>query len=284
MEGTALPETARDPAAPATRGTGPPPVISIEHCTKRFETAGVTAFEDMNLQVADCEALVIVGPSGCGKTTLLRCIHGLTPVSEGEIRLRDQVVKGPDKRMAMVFQRFGLFPWLTVEDNIAYGLKVSGVGKKERLERARRYVSMVGLEGFEKSYPYQLSGGMQQRVGLARALTMEPDVLLMDEPFASVDAQTRELLQEQLLGIWEQEKRTMVFITHSIEEAILMGDRVAVLSTRPGRVKEVIEIPFGHPRKTTEIFSDPRFGDLRNEIWKKLRADAKAELTQTRTE
>jgi NitT/TauT family transport system ATP-binding protein len=263
---------------------GPPVKISIRDCTKAFDRAGVVAFERMTLDVYEREALCIVGPSGCGKTTLLRCIHGLTPLTAGTIRIDDREVRGPDSRMAMVFQQFGLFPWMTVLDNIAYGLKVAGVGRRERHERAGRYCTMVGLEGFEKSYPYQLSGGMQQRVGLARALTMEPDVLLMDEPFASVDAQTRELLQEQLLAIWEQQRRTMVFITHSIEEAVLMGDRVAVLSTRPGRVKEVIAIPFGHPRKIAEIFQDPRFGELRNEIWMKLKADAKAELTQPRPE
>jgi NitT/TauT family transport system ATP-binding protein len=178
----------------------------------------------------------------------------------------------------MVFQHFGLFPWMTVENNVAYGMKVGGVNKDERLERALRYIKLVGLTGFEKKYPYQLSGGMQQRVGLARAMTMEPEVLLMDEPFASVDAQTREILQEQLLSIWETERRTMIFITHSIEEAILMGDRVAVLSTRPGRVKRIIDIPFGHPRNVSETFADVRFGKLRNTVWQELRAEASAEL------
>jgi NitT/TauT family transport system ATP-binding protein len=268
----------------ATPPPGPPVKISIRDSTKVFEQAKVVAFEHLSLDVYEQEALCIVGPSGCGKTTLLRCIHGLTPLSAGEILVGDRQVRGPDSHIAMVFQQFGLFPWMNVIDNIAYGLKVAGVRKAERVERARRYCTMVGLEGFEKSYPYQLSGGMQQRVGLARALTMEADVLLMDEPFASVDAQTRELLQEQLLAIWEQHPQTMVFITHSIEEAVLMGDRVAVLSTRPGRVKEVIDIPFGHPRKIADIFQDPRFGELRNEIWTKLKAEAKAELTHTRSE
>jgi NitT/TauT family transport system ATP-binding protein len=159
-------------------------------------------------------------------------------------------------------------------------LKVQGVRKSQRLELAARYIELVGLVGFEKKFPYQLSGGMQQRVGLARALTLEPDVLLMDEPFASVDAQTRVLLQEQLLSIWEQHRRAMVFITHSIEEAILMGDRIAVLSTRPGRVKEIVDVPFGHPRDFGALFEDPRFGELRNRVWTNLRHDATAELTQ----
>jgi len=253
-------------------------MISIEDGRKVFGEGDVVAFDDFSLEVYEREALCIVGPSGCGKTTLLRCIDGLIPLTSGEIRLRDEVVARPHPSVALVFQHFGLFPWMTVEDNIAYGLRVQGVKKAARLERASTYIEMVGLQGFERKFPYQLSGGMQQRVGLARALTMEPDVLLMDEPFASVDAQTREVLQEQLLQIWETQRRTMIFITHSIEEAILMGDRVAVLSTRPGRVREIVDIPFGHPRKIGDIFEDPRFGELRNRIWRELRADASAEL------
>jgi len=253
-------------------------VISIDGASKVFSDGEVVAFEDFNLDVFEHEALCIVGPSGCGKTTLLRCIDGLIPLTTGQVRIRDEVVSSAHPSVAMVFQHFGLFPWMTVENNVAYGLKVAGVKKEERLERALRYIKLVDLVGFEKKYPYQLSGGMQQRVGLARALTMEPEVLLMDEPFASVDAQTREILQEQLLSIWETERRTMIFITHSIEEAILMGDRVAVLSTRPGRVKRIIDIPFGHPRNVSEIFADPRFGKLRNAVWEELRAEASAEL------
>ena len=255
-------------------------MISIEGGTKVFGQ-DVVAFDAFDLEIHEREALCIVGPSGCGKTTLLRCIDGLIPLTRGTIRIRDEVVKKPHPSVALVFQHFGLFPWMTVEDNVSYGLRVTGVKKEERSERGHRYIEMVGLNGFEKKYPYQLSGGMQQRVGLARALTMEPEVLLMDEPFASVDAQTREILQEQLLQIWETNRRTMVFITHSIEEAILMGDRVAVLSTRPGRVKEIIPIPFGHPRRIAEIFEDPRFGELRNQIWGQLRAEAAAELRHT---
>ena len=254
-------------------------VISIEQCSKVFE-GDVVAFEDMTLDVYEHEALCIVGPSGCGKTTLLRCIDGLIPLTSGRIKVRGEVVTGAHPKVAMVFQHFGLFPWMTVESNVAYGLKVQGVRKSDRMDLAARYIELVGLDGFEKKYPYQLSGGMQQRVGLARALTLEPDVLLMDEPFASVDAQTRVLLQEQLLSIWEKHRRAMVFITHSIEEAILMGDRIAVLSTRPGRVKEMIDVPFGHPRDFGAMFEDPRFGELRNRVWTNLKHDADAELRQ----
>jgi NitT/TauT family transport system ATP-binding protein len=265
-------------AAEARSSTASDVVISIQEASKAFSDGEVVAFEDFNLDVFEHEALCIVGPSGCGKTTLLRCIDGLIPLTAGQVRIRDEVVTGAHPNVAMVFQHFGLFPWMTVENNVAYGLKVGGVKKEERLERALRYIELVDLTGFEKKYPYQLSGGMQQRVGLARALTMEPEVLLMDEPFASVDAQTREILQEQLLTIWETQRRTMIFITHSIEESILMGDRVAVLSTRPGRVKRIIDIPFGHPRNVSEIFADPRFGKLRNTVWTELRAEASAEL------
>ena len=259
----------------------PKTIISIRNGKKTFGDAGVTAFEDMNLDVYQDETLCLVGPSGCGKTTLLRAIDGLIPLTEGEVRLRDELITGPHHSVAMVFQHFGLFPWMTVQDNIAYGLKVQRVKKSERLARAAKYIEMVGLDGFQKRYPYQLSGGMQQRAGLARALTLEPEVLLMDEPFASVDAQTRELLQEQLLAIWATEKRTMIFITHSIEEAILMGDRVAILSTRPGRVKNIIDVPFENPRDITKMFEDPRFPELRNAVWRQLRDDATAELSHT---
>ena len=253
-------------------------IISIEKATKTF--GEIVAFAELDLDVVEREALCIVGPSGCGKTTLLRCIHGLANLTSGTVSIRGQLVVEPLPEVAMVFQHFGLFPWMTVAENVAYGLKVRGVPKSQRLERAKTYIEMVGITGFEESYPYQLSGGMQQRVGLARALTTEPHVLLMDEPFASVDAQTREILQEQLLGIWEAERRTMVFITHSIEEAILMGDRVAVFSARPGRIKEVFEVPFGHPRNISDLITDPRFGDLRNRVWEELRLDAAAGLTR----
>jgi len=266
----------------ASRGRRPP-MISVRKATKVFAN-DVVAFEDLSLEVAHEEILCIVGPSGCGKTTLLRCIGGLTSLTGGSIQIGGDEVDRPPRNVAIVFQHFGLFPWMTVEANVAYGLKVGGVKRQERLERARRYIELVGLEGFEDRYPYQLSGGMQQRVGLARALAVEPEVLLMDEPFASVDAQTRELLQEQLLQIWETHRRTMVFVTHSIEEAILMGDRVAVLSTRPGQVKEIIEIPFGRPRKISAVFQDPRFGSLRNHVWQTLRAYASAELARTESE
>ena len=201
--------------------------IRIDALVKRYGTLEV--FRDISLDVGDREIVAIVGPSGCGKTTLLRCIDGLIPVDGGEVRVEGQRVTEPAAGMAMVFQHFGLFPWKTVYDNVAYGLRMAGVARAEIERRVPYFITMVGLAGFEKAYPYQMSGGMQQRCGLARALAIEPHVLLMDEPFAAVDAQTREILQFELLRIWEERPTTMVFVTHSIEEAVLMGDRVVVL-------------------------------------------------------
>jgi NitT/TauT family transport system ATP-binding protein len=172
----------------------------------------------------------------------------------------------------MVFQHFGLLPWKTVYDNAAFGLKVAGISRAEVKDRVAHYLSLVGLSGFEQHYPYQLSGGMQQRVGLVRALAMNPSVLLMDEPFAALDAQTREVLQEELLALMQRpdERKTMVFITHSIDEAILLGDRIAVMTARPGRIKEVLELPFGRPRDVEAVRADPRFAELRAHIWRQL--------------
>jgi NitT/TauT family transport system ATP-binding protein len=250
-----------------------PPKILIERATKTFLDGAVVAFAQLTLAVRPNEVLCIVGPSGCGKTTLLRCIDGLLPLTEGRILIDGKEVHSPPEQVAMVFQHFGLFPWKTVYENVAYGLKLRGASRAE-LAAVRDYIRLVGLEGTEKRYPYQLSGGMQQRVGLARALAVRPAILLMDEPFASVDAQTRELLQEELLRIWERERQTMVFITHSIDEAILLGDRVVVLTARPGRVKEILEIPFPRPRRPDEVRLLPAFAELRNHIWEQLKYQA----------
>lgn len=231
-------------------------------------------FRGIDLAVGDREIVAIVGPSGCGKTTLLRCIDGLLPVDAGEVRVDGVPVKGPIANMAMVFQHFGLFPWKTVYDNVAYGLRLAGIGKAEIARRVPAFINLVGLTGFEKAYPYQISGGMQQRCGLARALAIEPSVLLMDEPFAAVDAQTREILQFELLRIWQSRPTSMVFVTHSIEEAVLMGDRVLVLKGRPSSIHEVIEIDLPRPR-TRDTLRQARFAELRERVWGTLMSEAR---------
>jgi NitT/TauT family transport system ATP-binding protein len=256
-------------------GASPPAdaAIRADGATKTFLAGAVTAFQGLDLAVRNQEILCIVGPSGCGKTTLLRAIAGLTSLSSGTIEVHGASVQGPPEGVAIVFQHFGLLPWKTVYENAAFGLKMRGGGKAEITERVRHYLDIVGLVGFEKAYPYQLSGGMQQRVGLVRALAMNPSILLMDEPFAALDAQTREILQEELINLMERpsERKTMVFITHSIDEAIVMGDRIAVMSARPGRIAEVIEVPFTWPRDVDAIRSDPAFAELRLHLWHQLR-------------
>jgi NitT/TauT family transport system ATP-binding protein len=232
-------------------------------------------FRDVNLDAGSTEVVAIVGPSGCGKTTLLRCIDGLIPASAGIITIEGETVDQPLPGVAMVFQHFGLFPWKTVFANVAYGLRLAGVAKAEIAERVPKFIKLVGLAGFEQAYPYQLSGGMQQRCGLARALAIEPRVLLMDEPFAAVDAQTREILQFELLRIWQMRPTTMIFVTHSIEEAVLMGDRVVVLKGRPASVHETVAVDLPHPR-SRETLALPRFAALREHVWTTLMDEARA--------
>jgi NitT/TauT family transport system ATP-binding protein len=247
--------------------------IVAEGASKLFLDGAVVAFHQLALQVRRDEIMCVVGPSGCGKTTFLRCIAGLTDLSSGKLLAHGAPVGGrPPDGVAMVFQHFGLLPWKTVYDNAAFGLAMAGAPRAEIKERVAHYLDLVGLTGFETHYPYQLSGGMQQRVGLVRALAMNPSILLMDEPFAALDAQTREILQEELLQLMERpdERKTMVFITHSIDEAILLGDRIAVMSARPGRIKEVLDMPFGWPREPDAVRSDPRFTELRLHIWHEL--------------
>jgi NitT/TauT family transport system ATP-binding protein len=231
-------------------------------------------FRDVDLEVGSREVVALVGASGCGKTTLLRCIDGLLPIRDGDILIEGARVTEPRAGVAMVFQHFGLFPWKTVFDNVAYGLRLAGAGKAEIAEKVPYFTNLVGLKGFEKVYPYQMSGGMQQRCGLARALAVEPKVLLMDEPFAAVDAQTREILQLELLSIWEMRPTTMLFVTHSIEEAVLMGDRVVVLKGRPSTIHEIIEVDLPHPR-TRETLTLPRFAELREIVWNTLKDEAR---------
>ncbi len=230
-------------------------MLTISGVSRFFEseTGTVEALRDINLDVFDKEFMCFIGPSGCGKTTLLRIVAGLDQPTSGEVLLDGKVIKSPDPERGMVFQEYSLFPWRTIIDNVAFGLEIKGVPKKERYEIARKYLKMVGLEAFEQSYSYELSGGMRQRVAIVRALANDPKVLLMDEPFGSVDAQTRNLLQGELLRIWGEERKTVLFITHSIDEAVYLADRVVVLSARPGQIREILEIDLERPRQRTSV-------------------------------
>ncbi|WP_298668610.1 ABC transporter ATP-binding protein [uncultured Methanofollis sp.] len=230
--------------------------LSIEHVSKVFTNEmgeEVTALGDISLDVKEGEFICILGPSGCGKTTLLRIIAGLDHPTGGRAAINEKEITGPTPEMAMIFQEYSLYPWRTVLDNIAFGLEVQGVGKEERYGRARKYLTLVGLEDFENSHPYELSGGMRQRVAVARALCVEPQVLLMDEPFGALDAQTRNTMQKELLEIWKKTKKTVIFVTHSVDEAVYLSDRVVVLSPRPSHVQEVISITVPRPRDRTSV-------------------------------
>ena len=246
--------------------------IRVQGLAKNY--GALQVFRSIDFELGDREIVCIVGPSGCGKTTLLRCLDGLIPVDAGEILVQGQRVESPMPGMAMVFQHFGLFPWKTVYDNVAYGLRMAGVAKTEIASRVPAFINLVGLKGFEQAYPYQMSGGMQQRCGLARALAIEPSVLLMDEPFAAVDAQTREILQFELLRIWESRPTAMIFVTHSIEEAVLMGDRVFVLKGRPSSITEIVTVDLPRPR-TRDTLALARFAVLRERVWGTLMSEAR---------
>ena len=251
-------------------------MIQIRGLSKEFlgrdgEGSGVLAIDSLNFEVRDNEFLTIIGPSGCGKTTLLRIIAGLISFDDGEVRIDDKSVTGPGPDRAVVFQNFALMPWANVLTNIAFGLEIRGTPKTEYEDTAMRLVRLVGLEGFERRLPKELSGGMQQRVGLARALAVNPRILLMDEPFGALDEQTRRLLQEQLLRIWEKERKTVIFITHSMEEAVFLGDRVMLMTPRPGRVKEIIDVPLKRPRGQ-ETEKSTTFIEIKEYLWENLRS------------
>ena len=236
----------------------------------------VIALEDVDLMVRSGEILVLVGPSGCGKSTLLDLIAGLAVPSSGEILLDGRKITGPGPDRSLVFQQYALFPWRTALGNVEFALEAAGVPRADRSRRARHFLALVGLSGAEERYPHQLSGGMKQRVAIARSLSGEPDVLLMDEPFAAVDAQTREMLQDELLRIWAATRKTILFITHSIDEALYLGHRVAVMAARPGRVIDILDVPFAGHGGTDDLRSRPEFGQLRHLIWKQLRPQAAA--------
>ncbi|OEJ23640.1 ABC transporter ATP-binding protein [Streptomyces agglomeratus] len=232
--------------------------------------AGLTALDGIDLEVAPGEFLVVVGPSGCGKSTLLDLLGGLTRPTRGRILLDGVPVTGPGLDRGIVFQQYALLPWRTARGNVEFGLEATGVPRRERAERAREYLDLVGLSGFEDRHPHELSGGMRQRVAIARSLAYDPEVLLMDEPFAALDAQTRESLQDELLRIWQRTKKTVVFITHGIEEAVYLGQRVAVMTSRPGRIKQVVPISLGSRTSADDLRFSPGFARYRHEIWSLL--------------
>jgi NitT/TauT family transport system ATP-binding protein len=256
------------------------PAVEIRGVNKSFPRQGgdgtLHVLNDVDLVSHERTFTCLVGPSGCGKSTLLRIVDGLMPPDTGEVVIGGRRVTTPSLDRGFVFQSFNLLPWRTVVANIEFGLENLGVKKKDRRPRAMEILKLVQLDGFEDYYPGQLSGGMQQRVGLARALAIEPGILLMDEPFGSVDDQTRMLLQDELLKIWEQSQKTVIFVTHDIEEALFLGDRIVVMCARPSKISRVIEVPFGRPR-SDEIRGSPEMGQLKQEIWEELRSGASVE-------
>ena len=259
------------------------PKVALQGISVSYETSNGTALvalDNIDLKVRAGEFLCIVGPSGCGKSTLLHLIAGVHKPSSGQVLVDDRVVAGPGTDRILIFQELGLFPWLNVGENVEFGMKMKGIGKAERKEKTGHYLRLVHLGQFGDSYTHQLSGGMRQRVALARALATEPDVLLMDEPFAALDAQTRDLLHDELERIWAETGRTIIFVTHNVSEAVRLGDRVVVLTFRPGRVKQEFEIDLPRPRHLEEIEVARTAGEilehLREEINKSLEAEYEA--------
>ena len=250
--------------------------IDVRGLTKTFQAIKgetVEAIHDVSFAVGDNEFVSIVGPSGCGKSTLLYIIAGFIAPTTGAVLIDDQPVRGPGPDRGIVFQEYALFPWRTVQDNIKYGLEEKGLARDDVERIVQKYVRLMGLEGFQHKYPKELSGGMKQRVALARTLAYEPDVLLMDEPFGALDAQTRELQQDELLAIWREKKKTVLFVTHSVEEAVYLSEKVVVMTTRPGQIKSVVEIDLDRSRHREDVVMSPEFARLRNRVWLDVREE-----------
>jgi NitT/TauT family transport system ATP-binding protein len=263
---------ADSPAVPAeTEKQGPQPKIRLRGLEKVFtaRNTSVQALRQVNLDIPRGQFCCVVGPSGCGKTTLLRILAGLEEQSSGELQILHEDRTKPVN--SMIFQEQSVFPWFTVRDNIGYGLKLRGIGGQARRRVVDYYLEKTGLATFESAYPYQLSGGMKQRVSVARAFANDPEILLMDEPFAALDEQNKILLQEELLKIWEDSRKTVVFITHSIDEALVLGDRVVIMTARPGTIKSDLAISFPRPRSVYELKATPEFGAMAFEVWSQLR-------------
>ena len=273
----AVPVERIDAAAPKVGAAAA--ILVVDDIVKRFETPDgvLIALDHVSLNVAPGEFVGVIGPSGCGKSTLFNVIGGLLDGYEGTVKVAGERVRGPHPAIGMIFQEESTFPWRTVIDNVAFPLEIAGLPKAERYERARHFVKLVGLDGFERRYPAELSGGMRQRVALARALANDPAILLFDEPLASLDAQTRKVLQVELVRIWQETKRTFIYVTHALEEAVLLGDRVVLFTARPGRIKEIVPVRLSRPRSITgrqeaellEYLSE----QIRDEVERSLKAE-----------
>lgn len=250
------------------------PEIQLLNVSKRFTTAkgDIVALANIGFSVQEGEFIVIVGASGCGKTTLLNLVAGFLEPTTGQILLKGRLIEGINPQCGMIFQQYALFPWKTVEENVEFGLKMRRVPKNQRRETARSYIELVGLTGFEKSYPNSLSGGMKQRVSIARALANDPKVMLFDEPFAALDAMTRQVLQEQLVRIYEKHKKTIIFITHSIDEALMLSSRIIIMTARPGRIAQDIANDLPHPRDASVQLS-PKYLELKGLIWNTVQTE-----------
>src|SRR5215470_3006401 len=262
-------------SAASRPAAAPDGILVVDNITKRFETPEgvVTAVDGVSLSVAPGEFVGVIGPSGCGKSTLFNIIGGLLDGYDGTVRVAGDLVRGPHPAIGMIFQEESTFPWRTVLDNVVFPLEIAGVATRERYERARHFVSLVGLDGFERRYPAELSGGMRQRVSMARTLAAQPKILLMDEPFAALDEQTRLLLGDKVLQIQQELKQTTMLITHNITEAVQLSDRILVMTYRPGKIKRIVDIDLPRPR-TSEIVSSEAFGRYVAQIWSDLREEA----------
>jgi NitT/TauT family transport system ATP-binding protein len=255
------------------------PGLRVRGVSKQFERRGrvTDVCNDIDFDVKDGEFLSIVGPSGCGKTTLLRIVGGLIAPSAGSVEIDGVTIKGPGSDRGFVFQQDSLLPWRTLVDNVRFGLEVQGTGKRESTERAQQVIRLVGLQEFGHHYPHELSGGMRQRANLARALAIGPKVLLMDEPFSALDAQTREFMQAELLRIWRQEQKTVLFITHQIDEAVFLSDRVIVMGAHPGRIRDVVKVEIERPRELS-VKRTPEFLEYTDAIWRQIEDEVRADL------
>lgn len=257
-----------------------PPEVVVDHVSKLYHgghrSADFMALENVDLAVGKGEFVTLLGPSGCGKTTLLKAIDGLLPVTSGEIRVAGNAIRGPGPERAVVFQDFRLLPWRTVLGNVTFPIEASVRSRREREAVATKYIEMVGLGNFSSRHPHELSGGMQQRVGLARALAMDPSILLMDEPFGALDAQTRELMQVELRRIWTITGKTVIFVTHDVDEALFLSQRIVVFGRSPGRVVEEFTVPFANAVDQQDVRSDPRSNQYRERIWRLLKRDREA--------